>query len=153
MPGENATVRELEAGDLDALFALYGDLHESDEPASHERIEAVWQTIAADTSQIYLGVFLNGELVAACNAAIIPNLTRGCRPYAVIENVVTAASHRRRGYGAAVLEEAVARCWARDCYKVMLMSAAGRESAHGFYEAIGFDRHSKQAFIIKRART
>jgi GNAT superfamily N-acetyltransferase len=153
MSGDNAIVRELEAGDLGALLALYGDLHENDQPASRERVEAVWETIAADTAQVYLGVFLGGELVAACNAAIIPNLTRGCRPYAVIENVVTAASHRRRGFGAAVLEEAVARCWARDCYKVMLMSASGREAAHEFYEAIGFDRHSKQAFIIKREQT
>ena len=113
-------------------------------------MDATWRAIAADPAQIYLGAFSGDELVAACNAAIIPNLTRGCRPYAVIENVVTSAAHRRRGYGAAVLREALARCWARDCYKVMLMSASGRAAAHEFYEAIGFDRHSKQAFVIKR---
>jgi GNAT superfamily N-acetyltransferase len=150
MSGDNLTIRELEAADLDVLLALYGDLHAGDEPVLPERAQAVWSAIKADPAQLYLGAFLGRELVAACNAAIIPNLTRGCRPYAVIENVVTAASHRRQGYGSAVLEEAVARCWARDCYKVMLMSATGRPAAHEFYEALGFDRHGKQAFVIKR---
>lgn len=147
---DKVTVRDLASSDLDALLALYEDLHAGDAPASRDRVEATWAAISQDRSQIYLGAFLGDELVAACNVAVIPNLTRGCRPYGVIENVVTSASHRRRGYGAAVLREAVERCWSRDCYKVMLMSASGRAAAHEFYEAIGFDRHSKQAFVIKR---
>ena len=40
------------------------------------------------------------------------------------------------------------RCWVRLCYKVMLMSGVGREEIHGFYEALGFDKKSKQAFVI-----
>lgn len=146
------TIRDLARSDLDALLALYRDLHASDEPASRPQVDATWAAIQRDRAQIYLGAFVGDALVAACNIAIIPNLTRGCRPYAVIENVVTASARRRRGYGAAVLREAVERCWALDCYKVMLMSASGRAAAHEFYEAIGFDRHGKQAFVMKRAR-
>jgi GNAT superfamily N-acetyltransferase len=142
-------VRELESGDLDALLALYRHLHASDQPLAPERARSIWAAIMTDPQQLYVGGFIGEELVAACNAAITPNLTRGGRPFAVIENVVTAAAHRRRGHGAAVLCALLERCWARDCYKVMLMSGAGRDSAHAFYDAVGFDRASKQAFVIK----
>ena len=69
-------------------------------------------------------------------------------PYAVIENVVTDAQYRRRGIGASVMRALLDRCWARRCYKVMLMSAVTRAEMHAFYEAIGFDKTAKQAFVI-----
>jgi len=53
-------------------------------------------------------------LVASCALAIIANLTRGARPYAVIENVVTHESYRRRGLGTAVLHHAVDLARSRD---------------------------------------
>jgi GNAT superfamily N-acetyltransferase len=145
------TVRELGPGDLDALLALYRHLHAADDPLPERpRVQAIWRSIQSDPSQIYLGGSVAGELVSACNAAVIANLTRGARPYAVIENVVTDASHRRRGIGAAVMRELLQRCWARDCYKVMLMSAMHRAEVHAFYESLGFDRTAKQAFVITR---
>jgi len=143
-------VRELVSRDLPGLLSLYGDLHAEDAEVDAARAREVWGEILADRKQIYLGGFVDEQLIAACNASIAPNLTRGCRPFAVIENVVTAATHRRRGYGAVVMRELIERCWARNCYKVMLMSAAARNAAHEFYEALGFDRTSKQAFVIKR---
>jgi GNAT superfamily N-acetyltransferase len=142
-------VRELATQDLDALLALYADLHETDEAAPRARLERVWRALVADPAQLYLGAFVDGELVSACNAAIIPNLTRGARPYAVIENVVTHGDHRGRGIGGATLRALVERCLQRDCYKVMLMSAAGRQDAHRFYRRLGFDADSKHAFVIK----
>ena len=80
-------VRTLELGDLDALLVLYEHLHAHDDPLPREEALRTWQAIMRDRAQIYMGGFLDGELVSACNAAIVPNLTRGGRPYAVIENV------------------------------------------------------------------
>jgi GNAT superfamily N-acetyltransferase len=80
----------------------------------------------------------------------VPNLTRGARPYAVIENVVTHPDLRRTGLGSSVLQELLSRCWEAGCYKVMLLSAAERGAAHEFYERNGFDKHAKQGFIIRR---
>jgi GNAT superfamily N-acetyltransferase len=143
-------LRDLEAGDLEALLRLYEQLHHGDPPLPAERAAALWQTILADPAQIYLGAIAGGELVSSCCAAIVPNLTRSGRPYAVIENVVTDAAWRRKGVGRELLSAMVARCWQRDCYKIMLMSGSARGEAHVFYEAVGFDRNAKQAFLIRR---
>ena len=142
-------VRDLTFADLDALIVLYEHLHRRDDPLpSRLLVEQTWQTILDDSSHIYLGGFLGTTLVSACNAAIVANLTRGARPYAVIENVVTAADFRRKGLGSSVLRELLSRCWARRCYKVMLLSGAARSEIHEFYDSLGFDRTAKQAFII-----
>jgi GNAT superfamily N-acetyltransferase len=82
-------------------------------------------------------------------ATIIPNLTRAARPYALIENVVTHAAYRRRGLGRSVMQAALDRCWSAGCYKVMLLSEMQRREVHRFYEELGFDRSSKQGFLIR----
>jgi len=99
----------------------------------------------------YYGGFVDGSLVSSCTLTIIPNLTRGCRPYGVIENVVTHVAHRRRGYAKAVLLEALGDAWAANCYKVMLLTGRKDEATFRFYESVGFDRNGKQAFIARPA--
>lgn len=141
-------IRDLSENDLDALLALYRQLHVQDDPVP-DAISSIWLQIVRDPGQIYLGAFVGGALVSACNAAVIPNLTRGARPYAVVENVVTHADYRRRGIGTALMRELLGRCWSRRCYKVMLLSGSTRGDAHGFYLALGFDNTAKQAFVAK----
>jgi GNAT superfamily N-acetyltransferase len=151
MTAPSIAVRELGHDDLEDLLALYAHLHESDDPLPERaRVSALWDTLVRAPEHLYLGGFVDGVLVSACNAAVIANLTRGARPYAVVENVVTHADHRRRGVGRRVLRELLERCWAQGCYKVMLMSAMGRSGAHGFYEALGFEAGAKQAFVLTR---
>jgi GNAT superfamily N-acetyltransferase len=127
---------------------LYRHLHTSDDPVP-DTIGATWDRIVRDPSQIYLGAFVGDLLVSACNATVIPNLTRGGRPHAIIENVVTDAAYRRRGIGSALMRELMARCWACRCYKIVLLSSTMRADAHAFYLALGFDNTAKQAFVAK----
>jgi ribosomal protein S18 acetylase RimI-like enzyme len=149
--GLEADIRELEPGDLDALLEAYGHLHPEDDPLPpRDELELLWERICADPALIYIGAFDGPTLVATCTAAIVPNLTRGARPYAVVENVVTHPAFQRRGLGSAVLQELLSRCWAAGCYKVMLLSASQRGAAHEFYERNGFDKHAKQGFVIRR---
>ena len=146
-------IRELEAHDLEQLLLLYAHLHEVDEPLPDQAaIANLWQTIQSDANLLYFGGFVGAQMAASCNLALVPNLTRGCRPYGVIENVVTHADFRRRGYGQAILRHALASAWDNDCYKVMLMTGRLNEQTFRFYESVGFDRHSKQAFIAKRPK-
>jgi GNAT superfamily N-acetyltransferase len=143
-------IRELADDDLDALLELYAQLHPDDDPLpGRSELERLWERIRGDADRIYLGGFVAGRLIAACNAAIIPNLTRGARPYAVIENVITDAKHRRHGYAKQLMRALIERCLARNCYKVSLTSAAHREGPHKFYVELGFDPDDKRAFVLK----
>ena len=82
-------IRKLIATDLPALLDLYEYLHETDDPRPAQLVvDAIWQEILASRHFHYFGGFEGTELVSSCNLTLIPNLTRGCRPYGVIENVV-----------------------------------------------------------------
>jgi len=143
-------VRELQASDLDALLRLYAHLHEQDLPLpDRAQVEAVWKE-ALDNPRIrYFGGYENERLVAGCTITLVPNLTRACRPYGVIENVVTHASFRGKGWGRRLLQEALAFAWAGGCYKVMLLTGRKDDATLRFYEGAGFSREGKTGFIAK----
>lgn len=93
-----------------------------------------------------------GELVSSCDCVIIPNLTRGVRPYALIENVVTRTDCRGKGFASQCLARAGALAAAAGCYKVMLMTGSRQESTLRFYRKAGFDSEEKTAFVLRLDR-
>jgi len=146
-------IRHLRADELNALLELYRDLHRADEPLPAQHVvAAAWQAILSNPSCRTFGAFVADTLVSSCALTVIPNLTRACRPYGLIENVVTHADHRRNGYAKALLGEALREAWAEGCYKVMLLTGRKDEAVSRFYESAGFDRHAKQAFVARPAR-
>lgn len=143
-------IRPLHTPDLDALLALYTHLHATDEPLpARQVVEASWQAVLAQPGHTCFGCFVDGALVCSCVLGVLPNLTRGCRPYGVIENVVTHAAHRRRGYGRALLAHALDQAWAAGCYKVMLLTSRKDAATLRFYESAGFDAEGKQGFVAR----
>jgi GNAT superfamily N-acetyltransferase len=148
--GKNMETRELHTSELDDLLVLYAHLHDSDIPLpNRDQVEATWREIQGNSRLKYFGVYIDGKLVSSCTLSIIPNLTRGCKPYGVVENVVTHKDFRRRGCGKAVLKYALRYAWSQRCYKVMLLTGRKDEVTYRFYESVGFDRYSKQAFLAK----
>ena len=88
--------RELNESELDLLLTLYSHMHAADDPLPERNVvEDVWREIQGNPCFRYFGTFVDGKLVSSCTLTVIPNLTRGCRPYGVIENVVTHAGYRR----------------------------------------------------------
>ena len=145
-------VRLLQNCELNALLALYQHLHEDDVALPDAAtLDGVWSEVLSNPRCRYFGGYDGDELVSSCTIMVIPNLTRGARPYGVIENVVTHRAHRGKGWGRAVLAQSLEFAWAQKCYKVMLLTGRKNEARFKFYEAAGFDRHGKQAFIAKPA--
>jgi hypothetical protein len=83
-------IRPIQPNELNDLLALYAYLHKSDDPLPEPAaVEAVWHELMANPRYKYLGSYVDNRLISSCAITVIPNLTRGCRPYGVIENVVT----------------------------------------------------------------
>jgi GNAT superfamily N-acetyltransferase len=143
------SIRGAEPGDLEPLRRLYEHLNPIDAPLPEALAVERWKAMLAQPGFTCLVGHHNGHLVSSCCLAVIPNLTRGGHLYALIENVVTHQDFRRRGFGRAILEDALRRAWKAGCYKVMLLTGSKRLETHQFYESCGFRGDLKKGFIAR----
>ncbi|KAB8141673.1 GNAT family N-acetyltransferase [Chloroflexia bacterium SDU3-3] len=147
----NTRIRHAERADLPTILALNAQLNPSDLPLPPaEQVEQVWGAILANPIMHTFVAEQAGRVVATCVLAIIPNLTRGTRPYGLIENVVVDQQARGGGIGTLLMRGALEFAWQRQCYKVMLMT--GRAQAVGFYERAGFRSDEKFGLVAKPPR-
>lgn len=140
-------IREARAEDLQALLQLYLHLHEQSIPDASPALDDAWARIISDENHHLIVCEAEGQIVSSCVCVIIPNLTRGVRPYAFVENVVTHADHRGRGYATACLAYARQIAQEAGCYKMMLLTGAKDPETLDFYRRAGYNSTDKTAFI------
>lgn len=141
--------RKAAAEDLPSILALYRQLSIADLlPDAAAAMETWRRILASEFMTVHVGE-LEGRVVATCVLVIAPNLTRNMRPFALVENVVTAEGLRGQGVGKRVVKAAIEQAWAEGCYKVMLLTGRKDPAVLGFYEACGFSR-GKTAFEVRR---
>ena len=140
-------IREANKNDLNALLELYLYLHEDSIPNQDEHLENTWKQIMEDKNHHLIVNEIDGKIVSSCVCVIIPNLTRNVRPYAFVENVVTHADYRKKGYASECLNYAKAIAKKENCYKMMLLTGSKREETLRFYENAGYNSSDKTAFI------
>ncbi|MDY6958082.1 MAG: GNAT family N-acetyltransferase [Halobacteriota archaeon] len=145
---QKISIREAREEDLVSILELYKDLHESDDPLPDDsELKCIWKEILENPLLKYYVLIYEGEVVSTCALSIILNLTRGARPYGVIENVVTQNKHQGKGFGTALLTYVLKISWELNCYKVMLLTSRKEERIFKFYENLGFERGVKTGFI------
>lgn len=140
-------VREIERTELNALLALYTHLHEKNMPEWSEHLKRTWEAITQDKNHHIIVNIVDGRMVSSCACVIIPNLTRGIRPYALIENVVTHSDYRGMGHATACLDYAKAIAIKEHCYKIMLLTGSRDAATLRFYDRAGYNSKEKTAFI------
>ena len=140
-------VREATEKDLDSLLKLYLFLHEECVPEYDNLLQITWKQIMSDKNHHLIVNEVDGQIVSSCVCVIIPNLTRGVRPYAFIENVVTHKEFREKGYASACLEYAKQIAEHNNCYKMMLLTGSKELETLRFYENAGYNSSDKIAFI------
>jgi GNAT superfamily N-acetyltransferase len=145
-------VRPALRSDLPRLLALYRHLDPADRLLLLDLAERRFEELQKYHGSAVLVGISNGSIVASCTLIIIPNLTPGGQPYGLIENVVTDADYRGRGFGKQMLNAAVAAAGQVDCYKVMLMTGSKEPSTLAFYAAAGFEQN-KTGFQILPPRS
>ena len=140
-------VREAEAGDLEALLGLYAEMHAGDGPAEPAALASAWAALLAHPGAHVLLLEADGVPASSCVLFVHPNLSRGARPFGLVENVVTRADCRRRGYAERLLARALALAWEEGCYKVMLLTGRTDPSVHRLYARVGFLSGVKAGYI------
>lgn len=140
-------VREIYGSELNDLLELYLSLHEDTVPEITEHLQKTWDTIVRDENHHIIVYEKDGKIVSSCVCVIIPNLTRGIRPYAFIENVVTHKDYRGQGYATECLNYARSISQQNNCYKMMLLTGSKKEATLKFYEGAGYNSSDKTAFI------
>lgn len=138
-------IRDLTSDDTADALALYTDLTFG--PPCEDG--AAFLRVLAHPGTVVVGAEEASHIIGMVTLHLLPNVTWGARPYALIENVVTATTHRGKGVGRLVMQGAIDRAWAADAYKIMLLTGQKR-GARGFYKAMGFGAEDKSGMVLRR---
>jgi len=118
--------------DLPSLLALFAVSEVSASAEPGERAEGIWRETLAQPG-VHIFVSCDRErIVATCMLITAPNLLRGGRRHAFLENVVAHPEMRGQGHGKAVVQAALAQAWASDCHHVLMQSGRADPRVHAF---------------------
>lgn len=135
--------------DLAGLLALYRELRPHDPELSVAQADNALHELLTNPDIFLIVVEENQQLIASCMLGLIPTLTNGARPFAMIEHVITNSHCRGKGIGTRMLRFAIDLAWQKNCYKVMLLSGMQRVEAHRVYEKLGFRGDVEKGYALK----
>ncbi|PTA69871.1 GNAT family N-acetyltransferase [Deinococcus arcticus] len=130
-------IRRAQAGDLAQLLGLYRQLSPGSPLMEPEVAQTIWETLLADPKVQVLVGQRRGELMGTVTLVVVPNLTQGGRPYALIENVITREDARGQGVASALMAYATEQARAQSAYKVMLITGRQAPEVHRLYARSG----------------
>ena len=144
---ENLEFKLVSATDWPELQVLYRHLQPEDPILEDGSDHRTFLDILRSDHFFLLGAYEAAKLLACTYINIVPNISRGASPYAVIENVVTHNEYQNHGIGKALMRETLLFIWDKGCYKAMLMTGSKQVSTHAFYRNSGFDGDAKFAYV------
>lgn len=112
-------------------------------PSALERIERrLLRLIADDASQVFVAE-AETWLVGLAALHITPLLELD-QPVGQLIALAVDDVRRRQGIGRALVEAVECEAHARGCYALILNSGGGRNDAHAFYRALGFEETGRR---------
>lgn len=104
-----------------------------------EEIRKVYQDVIESKDSFAFFAVENGEYRGFCHGAYFNTFwLSGMTCY--LSSIISAENVRGKGYGLALMDEAVRRARERGCKGIVLDSGFPRKEAHEFYEKYGFDK-------------
>lgn len=143
-------IREIIEKDAGDMAELIRQLSPSDVNVSENMVRAIRAKILSMAELNHMKIFgyeQDGKIVGTCTLGRMEGLSRECRPFAVIENVVVLDSTRNQGIGKQLVRHAITQAEQWGCYKVILETGSQDEWKLRFYEKCGLTRDSKTAFM------
>ena len=142
-------IRLADRNDLNGLLPLYRELRPKDPELSPDIAIRRMDELLSNSYTHLIVVEADKQLIASCMLGLMPTLTNGARPVALIEHVITTHRYRGKGIGNKMLRFAIELAWSKDCYKVMLLSGVQRIEAHRVYEKLGFRGDVEKGYALK----
>jgi GNAT superfamily N-acetyltransferase len=139
-------LRDLHSGDFKDALRLYQILTRDPVPVTDDL--GAFNAVLTHTGTCVIGAEHEGQIIAMITLHVLPNMTSGGRPYALIENVVCDPDHRGQGIGQTVMQAGIDRARDAGSYKIMLMTGQAR-GVRGFYEKLGFSGHEKHGLVLR----
>jgi GNAT superfamily N-acetyltransferase len=133
-----ATVRQASEADIPRILELYEVLTGERHDLTQHETAPLFAEISAMPGHELLVAEEEGVVVGSMVLLIVPNLSHGALPWAMVENLVVDPAHRRRGIGRLLMDYARERAREAGCYKIQLLSNTKRKEAHRFYKKLGF---------------
>lgn len=147
---DQVRIRDATGGDLPTVLRLLAQLpvepSEGYMPSVSDASKIFGQMLASADRKLLIAEDAAGA-AGIVDLLVVPNLTHGGSPWAIVENLVVDSDRRRNGIGQALMREVIERAKRAGCYKVQLMSNVRREGAHDFYRSLGFEENA-QGFRI-----
>ena len=144
------TIRKALSTDAEALKVLYFE-HLTKYPPTEEQDMSLWKKMLdkfeKDENMYLLVLEEDNQVVSSVQMDIIESLTHNVRPFAVIENVVTHADYRNKGYASRLHEGATEIAKEKNCYKLFLETGSNKESTLNFYRKNGFEIDKKHSCL------
>jgi GNAT superfamily N-acetyltransferase len=143
------TIRDARPADVPRLLVLLQQLSEQStspeaevRPATEAHYAAL-RRITEDPNARLLVAEQGGAVIGTLTLYVMPNLSHGGAPFAIVENVVVDAALRGGGHGRLLMAHAEKLAQEAGCYKVSLTSNNKRVPAHAFYNHIGYTNSHK----------
>ncbi len=137
-------IRPATEDDIPRILELYHELSmittkaEQRLNTSGDDYRRVFAEISGNPRRELLVAEYDGEVVGTVALYIIPNLSHGATPYALVENLVVNHKYRRKGIGKKLMEYTMVRARQEGCHRIELCSSKGRKEAHRLYRSVGF---------------
>jgi GNAT superfamily N-acetyltransferase len=124
------------------LYMLSDDLLGQRREKTSEKIADCYlnafEKIEADPNQFLMVVELDNKIVGTCHLSLIPSLTHQGGLRMNIEAVRVDSSHRGKGVGKWMMDQAILLARKLSCKIIQLTTDKTRAQAKQFYEQLGF---------------
>ena len=139
----NISFRKAQRKDIEDIVRLLADdklgsTREDVTTPPNPKYIAAFEAIDRDPNQLLLLAIEQGAVVGCLQLTFIPGLSRLGMWRGQIEGVRVAQSHRGKGIGKMLFDEAIRICRKHDCELVQLTTDKTRPEAIKFYESFGF---------------
>jgi GNAT superfamily N-acetyltransferase len=140
-------IRTIAERDLPEVIVLLRQLSFVPVDPDPEKLRAKIREMETCEHMRVFGYESEGRIVGMCTVGRVEGISKDCRPFAVIENVVVHDSMRRKGIGTLLVCHAIGQAEQWCCYKVVLETGTKNEGKLRFYEKCRMVRGDKTAFI------